>query len=128
MKIGPRLKELREERGFTQERLAEALGISKSTIGMYETGKREPGYETLGAIARFFQTDMNYLLGTSDVKHMQPLLEQMERTLTISDTDPQLSELLGYAARLNAQGKERLCRYAEELTCIPGYQAGSGRP
>lgn len=57
------LKSLRTEHGMTQEQLAKILKISRSTIGMYEKGDREPDYETLEAIADFFNVDVDYLLG-----------------------------------------------------------------
>lgn len=59
------LKYLRKEQGLTQTELASKLGVSRSTIGMYENGEREPDFETLGAIAEFFGVDMNFLLGSS---------------------------------------------------------------
>ena len=40
------IKRLRTERGVTQEQLAAMLNVSRSTIGMYETGSREPDFET----------------------------------------------------------------------------------
>lgn len=61
-----RLKKLRAEYSLTQDELAPKLGISRSTLGMYETGKREPDFETLETIADFFNVDMNYLIGYSD--------------------------------------------------------------
>lgn len=61
-----RLKKLRLEEHLTQEELATQLGISRSTLGMYETGKREPDFETLEVIADFFNANMNYLTGYSD--------------------------------------------------------------
>ena len=56
-------KELRISRGMTQIETAEKLGISRSTIGMYETGAREPDFETLEKIADFFHVNVDYLLG-----------------------------------------------------------------
>lgn len=58
-----RLKELRLSRELSQQTLADKIGISKSSINMYERGEREPGLETLEAFADFFNVDMNYLLG-----------------------------------------------------------------
>lgn len=58
-------KNLRIKSGYTQDGLAEALGISRSAISMYETGNREPDFETLEQIADFFNVDMNFLLGKS---------------------------------------------------------------
>lgn len=57
------LKSLRKSFGLTQDELANKLDVSRSTIGMYESGSREPDYETLEAIADFFNVDTDYLLG-----------------------------------------------------------------
>ena len=54
---------LRLSRGLTQEQLSEKIHINRSRIGMYETGRREPDFATLGLIADFFAVDINYLLG-----------------------------------------------------------------
>lgn len=64
-----RLKELRKSSELTIRELAEYLGVAKSTINMYERGKREPAFATLEAIADYFNVDMDYLLGKSDCKN-----------------------------------------------------------
>lgn len=56
---------LRKREGLSQQELADRLEISRSTIGMYETGKREPDLETLEALADFYNVDMNTLTGNS---------------------------------------------------------------
>ena len=66
MKFNERLKELRLSRELTQEEFAKRIGISRSAVGMYEKGKREPDFETLELFADFFNVDMNYLLGKTD--------------------------------------------------------------
>ena len=67
------IKSLRIERGITQEQLAALLKVSRSTIGMYETGSREPDFETLEAIADIFNVDMDYLMGRSTVERKNPV-------------------------------------------------------
>lgn len=57
------LKSLRKANGLTQDDLAKALKVSRSTIGMYESGSREPDYEILETIADYFNVDIDYLLG-----------------------------------------------------------------
>lgn len=57
------LKSLRASKGITQNELATQLKISRSTIGMYESGSREPDFETLELIADYFNVDIDYLLG-----------------------------------------------------------------
>lgn len=64
---GTRIRQLRKSEKMTQQELADILGVAKSTISMYENDQREPDFETLEAIADYFNVDMNYLSGwTSD--------------------------------------------------------------
>lgn len=60
------LRQLRIKENKTQDELAKELGISRSSVSMYERGEREPDFETLEAIADYFNVDMNYLLGKTD--------------------------------------------------------------
>lgn len=57
------LKYFRSREGLSQSDLAKKLGVSTSTISMYEVGKREPDFETEEKIADFFNTDLNILRG-----------------------------------------------------------------
>lgn len=56
--FGIRLRYLRMQDDLTQSELGQALGIAKSTISMYENGKREPDFETVEKFADFFNVDM----------------------------------------------------------------------
>lgn len=56
-------KQLRKERGLTQQEVADAIGTAKSTVNMYERGERHPDFQRLGRILNFFNVDYNYLLG-----------------------------------------------------------------
>lgn len=61
------LRKLRIERDLTQDQLASIIGVSKSTIGMYEQGKRVPKVDaTLKRLADFFDVSIDYLMGLSD--------------------------------------------------------------
>lgn len=61
-----RLKELRKTKDITQEELAKQLQLSPSAIGMYETGRREPDFETLQRIADYFHVSTDYILGREE--------------------------------------------------------------
>lgn len=74
-----RIKSLRTERGITQEQLASLLKVSRSTIGMYESGKREPDFETSEAIADIFNVDMDYLMGRSDIERKHPITPPIQK-------------------------------------------------
>lgn len=66
-----RLKELREARHLSQVRLAMELNLSQNSISRYENREREAGYETLVAMADYFQVSLDYLLGRTDQPDMK---------------------------------------------------------
>lgn len=65
-------KYLRIQSGLTQQEMADKLKISRSSIGMYENGEREPSFELLENIADYFNVDMNYLLGKKELSENIP--------------------------------------------------------
>lgn len=48
---GTNIKAVRLKRGMSQQELADAIGVTKSTISKYEKGQREPKYNVLRGIA-----------------------------------------------------------------------------
>lgn len=58
-----RIKELREEKGLTLEKLGEKVDIAKNTLSRYESGKREPKLETWQQLADYFDVSVPYLQG-----------------------------------------------------------------
>lgn len=73
MDFSTRLKELRVSKDLSQDDLAKTLGLAKSSISMYEKGKRKPSFEVLESLADFFNVDMDYLLGKTDKTTFIPL-------------------------------------------------------
>ena len=63
-----RMKELRQERGITMKDAAQQLNLPYTTYVNYEKGTREPNSETLIQIANFFNTSIDYLLGKSNTR------------------------------------------------------------
>ncbi len=61
-----RLREMRMKRGFTQQFLADALGIALRSYQCYETGTRTPCYELLVLIADTLDVSLDYLLGRDE--------------------------------------------------------------
>lgn len=60
--IGDKIKELREKKKIFQQELADALSVSKSTVAMWETNKREPDLDTIDRIAEYFSVPVDYLI------------------------------------------------------------------
>lgn len=61
--FGDMLGYLRKREKLSQSELAKKIGISRSAIGMYEAGEREPSFEILEALADIFNVNMDTLLG-----------------------------------------------------------------
>jgi len=82
--FGLRLKQLREERRWSQKDLGKAVGVSNVSISGYESGNRFPDTETLTRIADVLEVSTDYLLGRDvpkwaseeDVIELQTLLEE----------------------------------------------------
>lgn len=119
------LRYLRKSKNLTQEQLADYLRTSKSRIGMYETGKRKPDYETLEIIADFFNTDMNFLInGNRNANHFEN-----KNTMISTASDVALPQrgvkipVLGYvAAGIPMDAVEYIIDYEE----IPAAMANTG--
>lgn len=67
--LGSRLVSLRKSEGKTQEDISKILGVTRPAYTAYETGKRNPDYDTLEKIADYFGVSTDYLLGRSDIKN-----------------------------------------------------------
>ncbi len=69
------LKELRIKKGISQQFLADAIGVSQQSINKYENHNVEPDIQTLMALASFFNTSVDYLIGFTQIDHViEPVL------------------------------------------------------
>ena len=66
------IKDLREDMDLTQQQVAEYLHIKQNTYSQYENGHRQLPIDVLIALARFYHTSADYLLGLTDEKKPYP--------------------------------------------------------
>lgn len=109
---------LRTERQLTQELIAKSLGVSKSTIGMWETGKRLPSTELYEQIADFFNVDMDYLFGRSDVRQKIHFDKDGNAMYSLLKDE---EELLSSYRKLNKSGKEKALEFISDMTDLEKY-------
>ncbi len=83
-KIGMFLKELRKEKGLTQEQLAETLNVSRRTISRWETGNNMPDLDLMVEMADFYQVDLRELMN-GERKNEQMDKEMKETVLQVAD-------------------------------------------
>ena len=61
-----RLRDLREDADLTQDKLVQKLGMHKTTYTNYEQGKREPPFDFIIKIAKFYNVSMDYIAGLTN--------------------------------------------------------------
>lgn len=65
-----RIKELRLERGLTQEALGKIIGVKHFSVYSYEKGRACPEMKGLVALADYFDVSMDYLAGRTDKREV----------------------------------------------------------
>lgn len=130
IELGKRLELARNRSGLSLVEVADAVGVAVSTIQRYEKGKiQRIKLPVIESIAKALHVNPNWLLQKADSPEEAFLMydtymknESKKMGLVISDTDPQIDQILSNAKKLNAQGLARLEQYSEDLTGNPIYQ------
>jgi transcriptional regulator with XRE-family HTH domain len=141
--VGPRLRALRRQRDVTLAALAEATGISVSTLSRLESGQRRPTLELLLPLARAHGVQIDELVGappTGDPRvHMRPIRRGDETLIPLTKRaggvqayklilphrgavpDPRVHE--GYEWLYVLDGRLRLVLGDQDLVLHPGEAA-----
>ncbi len=139
--LGDRIKELRNKKGILQQELADALTVSKSTVGMWETNKREPDLETVKEIAIYFHVSVDYLIDWEQEKWQKvwdkeakafenKVNEDFEMLTTYlretSDNEEEVRvkyDLIIQLSRLNTNGIKKMLERLDELSRLEEYKS-----
>lgn len=86
---GARLRKLRKSRKLKQTAVAEAIGIARPFLSMLESDRKDGGIVTLAALARFYNTSLDYIyFGKSNPeKHDEPEIVSLWNNLSEEDQD-----------------------------------------
>ena len=107
MKFAETLRQLIDEADISQKELAQEIKMSPSTLANYVQGSRSPDYDTLMAIARYFNVTTDYLLGFQLDKaddNTEIKLMQIFRSLTPAQREIYIDQG-GAFVRANRKGK-----------------------
>lgn len=96
IRLGEHIRKLRKDAGFTQEQLAEALGVTTGAVYKWESGKATPELEMLVDIAEFFETSVDALL---DYGWEKKNMGQTAEKLSQFSTDKRLEEGMQFAEK-----------------------------
>ena len=79
IKIGEFLKELRKEKGLTQEQLAEQFNVSRRSVSRWETGNNMPDLSMLITLAEYYEVDVKEIIDGK--RKSENMNEEMKDTL-----------------------------------------------
>jgi len=120
-KIGEFLKELRKEKGITQEQAAEQFGVAQRTISRWETGSNMPDISMLIEIAEFYNADVREII---DGERKSEIMN--------SEVKETLEKVVDYNDAINAKANKvgmisMLCVFMV-LTMVSLYKGTSTAP
>ena len=84
MELNEKLQQLRKQKGFTQEELAEKLYVSRTAISKWESGRGYPSIDSLKAISKLFGISIDELLSSEELMSIAET-EQNEKTNRMRD-------------------------------------------
>lgn len=107
MNFGLKLKQLRTDKGWTQEELAQKLELAKSTVSHYESGRNEPETKMIIKIAQLFNISVDELLGNVHFKN--------EPKIVLYGTDGKLVDI----SDLSKEDQDYILMLAEKFRKMP---------
>lgn len=121
--FGANIKLLRKRRGRTQDDVAVALEMKRSTLSGYENGVAQPGLEALVAFSRYFNVSIDTLVKTDLTTLAESQLSQLERGYDVFLTGSKLRVLATTVDRENEENIELVSEKAKA-----GYRSGFADP
>ena len=141
--IGKIIRELRMEKGVTQNDLSNYLGLTPKMISFYELEERFPPHDIITGLADFFDVSTDYLLGRSDIKNPEKLLlnetspgyEPNSKTASTMKLSELESNLLSMFRLLDNRDKRDIydniyCKYKrvyKDSSLYPPYNGNNAR-
>ena len=111
MEFSRKVKELREKKGLTMEKLANELGVSKSRVNMWENNGTVPRQDVLIQLAKYFRVSSDVLLGIEYFSNTSSISDSIQRKMKDLDSeetkkvDAYIDEILSKRAKDIFEGK-----------------------
>lgn len=87
LEFSKKVKELREKKGLTMEKLANELGVSKSRVNMWENNGTVPRQDVLIQLAKYFEVSSDDLLGINYFSNSSITCESIQRKMKDLDSE-----------------------------------------
>jgi len=112
---GANIRAARKAKGMTMKELGALIGTTESAVSYYETGKREPKYETLLMIAEALDTSVGYLMGYETKKAPTTDGEDLADYLQDLRERPETRALLEASRGMTKEQVEQMAAFAKAL-------------
>lgn len=96
--VGKRIRQAREMADFTQEKLADMIGVSRTAVVRWESGETDPTIDHLIKMTVILDVSADFLLGTGGNNQMVDVLKNLASTL---------NQIVSEMEQENSKGKER---------------------
>lgn len=114
MEMKDRIKQLRLEKGLTQEELGRLLGVGHSAVAKWENGMTKNMKTAMVAkMARIFNCRPSYVMAMED--------NPKAVAVDVPDMDDQFAKLAEWYTMLNQEGRERAEQYMSDLAQMTKY-------
>lgn len=101
------LRQLRKEKGLTQQQLGEKIGVAGSSIRMMETNKRKGSIEVIDALSKYFDVSIDYLEGRTPFRNAtevtNEIISQLKKYNIIHDENSIDAEIIEIISKHVAQ-------------------------
>ncbi len=92
MSLGQRIQQLRKKKGYSQEKLAEYLNMSRQAVAKWEQNVCEPNLDCLTEMAQLFEVDLDYLITGQITSNVQADKSSKESTVIIQEKSASLNK------------------------------------
>lgn len=125
MSFKNRLKELREEKGLTQNELSKLISASQSKIAMWETGNRDPNSEDIIYLSKLFEVTTDYILGCDNEKKTS---NNKENSIFQNSSSSKDKELLKIFSKLKTETyqEKAINQFKGYVDCLTEVESSSG--
>lgn len=119
-----RIKELRTAHKLSQQNIAEAVGLTRQAVALYESGEREPKLEVWQKLADYLGSSVPYLLGLEDEFNSEWTIKQLEKrnTQLIKDNVALIKEIAFLVGKYPGAAAE-LAHFNREQKITNGFES-----
>ncbi|MDO5445990.1 MAG: helix-turn-helix transcriptional regulator [Eubacteriales bacterium] len=118
VEVGERLRDLRIDKGVSQEEVGKVAGVGRSLVNMWESGERQIKISALYDLAEYYHTTTDYILCRSDCRVIEATLESAARYTGLSDKAVNNLRNVNYPSFISYLENPKLIKICDKIDSI----------